>query len=210
MSKRPPPLRIAVLISGSGSTLDNLATRIADGRLSGMQIVLVVSSRADVKGVEIARRHGLPLHVIRRAEFPDEQAFSDALTRAIEAAGADLVVMAGFLCFWRIPPHLEHRVLNIHPALLPAFGGRGMHGAHVHAAVLAAGVRESGCTVHFADNEYDHGPIIARRTVPVLPGDTSESLAARVMEQERELYPAVLQEIADSGLPAVLQRVLRA
>src|SRR5690606_33182032 len=110
------------------------------------------------------------------------------------------VLMAGFLSLWRIPPAWAGRVLNIHPSLLPAFGGRGLYGRRVHEAVLRAGVAESGCSVHVADNEYDHGPVVARRRVPVQPGDTPETLGARVQAAERELYPAVLERIAARGL----------
>jgi phosphoribosylglycinamide formyltransferase-1 len=194
------PLRLAVLISGSGSTLANLIDRVADGRLTGVEISLVISSRRDVRGVEIARQAGLPLEILRRRDYPDDQAHSDALTAAVAHAKVDLVVMGGFLRFWHLPPQYAGRVLNIHPALLPSHGGRGMYGLRVHAAVLAAGDRESGCTVHLVDNQYDHGPIIAQRRVPVLPGDTPETLADRVGVQERELYPAVIQQVAQHGI----------
>lgn len=194
-----PPLRIAVLISGGGSTLSNLLHRIADGRISNVQIQRIISSRSNVRGVEIARSAGLPTTIIRRRDFPTDAAFSDEISRVLAADGIDLVVMAGFLCLWLIPPHLAGRVINVHPALLPEFGGRGMYGRHVHAAVLAAGRTESGCTVHLADNQYDHGPIIAQARVPILPGDTPESLAERVMAAERELYPQVIQKIAVNG-----------
>ena len=109
-------------------------------------------------------------------------------------------MLAGFLCFWRIPARYEHRVLNIHPALLPRFGGRGFYGQYVHEAVLAAGASESGCTVHLADNEYDHGPIVAQARVPVKPDDTADTLAERVGIAERELYPQVIQQVAERGL----------
>lgn len=194
------PLRIAVLISGGGSTLANLIERIADGRLRGVNIRVVISSRAEVRGVTIACEAALPLHIIRRRDHPSELGFSRQITQTLDAAGIDLVVMGGFLCFWRLPPHYEGRVLNIHPALLPAFGGRGMYGLRVHEAVLAAGVRETGCTVHLVDNQYDHGPIVAQRRVPVLPEDTPQTLAQRVGVVERELYPEVLQHVADEGL----------
>lgn len=193
-------LRLGVLISGGGSTLANLIERCADGRLRRVEIGLVVSSRATVRGVEIARKAGLPLEIIRKRDFPDLSEFSRALVAALDAARVDLVVMAGFLCLWRLPARYEGRVLNIHPALLPDFGGRGMWGHHVHRAVLDAGATESGCTVHLADNEYDHGPIIAQERVPVLPDDTPDSLAARVGVAERELYPNVIQQVADHGL----------
>lgn len=198
----PPqtPLRIAVLISGGGTTLENLIERIADGRLRGVEIRLVVSSRRAVRGVTVVRTAGLPLEIIRMTDFPDEQAFSDSLTAAIDRAEIDLVVMGGFLCLWRLPPRYEGRVLNIHPALLPGFGGKGMHGEHVHVAVLATGTRESGCTVHLVDEQYDHGPIVTQRRVPVLADDTPETLAERVGRAERELYPEVIQAVADRGL----------
>jgi phosphoribosylglycinamide formyltransferase-1 len=194
------PLHLAVLISGSGSTLANLIDRVADGRLTGVEINLVISSRRDVRGVEIARQAGLPLEILRRRDYPDDQAYSDALTAAVARTTVDLVVMGGFLRFWHVPPQYAGRVLNIHPALLPRHGGRGMYGLRVHAAVLAAGDRESGCTVHLVDNQYDHGPIIAQRRVPVLPDDTPETLAGRVGVQERELYPEVIQQVARHGI----------
>ncbi len=194
------PLRVAVLISGGGTTLANLIARRRDGRLRNVDLCLVVSSRPDVTGVEIARQADLPVEVVRRRDFPDEPAFSLALTRAIERGNVDLVVMGGFLRLWQLPPAWQGRVLNIHPALLPRHGGRGLYGHRVHEAVLAAGERESGCTVHLVDHQYDHGPIVAQRRVPVLPGDTPESLAARVGCSERELYPEVLQAVADHGL----------
>ena len=190
------PLRLVVLISGAGTTLANLIARIADGRLPGVRIVQVISSRAAVGGVEIAQKAGLPVTILRRRDFVDSGGFSGALTAAIDATGADLVVMAGFLCLWKLPSKYVGRVINIHPALLPGFGGRGFFGAHVHEAVLRSGVSESGCTVHQVDDEYDHGPILAQRRVPVLPGDTVETLAARVGQAERELLPEVIRQIA--------------
>ena len=194
-----PPLRIAVLISGAGSTLANLIERINDGRLRGVQIVRVISSRGTVRGVEIAQAANLPLSIVRRKDFADDTVFSDALTREVDAAAPDLVVLAGFLCLWRFPERYAGRVLNIHPALLPQFGGKGMFGASVHRAVLASGAQRSGCTIHLADELYDHGRVIAQRDVPVLPGDTPETLAQRVMAAERELLPEVIQRIADEG-----------
>lgn len=193
------PLRIAVLISGGGSTLANLIERIADGRLRNVAVVQVVSSRAEARGCEIARAAGVPLAVVSPRNHRDVEDFSAALARVLDEARPDLVVMGGFLCLWRIPPRYQGRVLNIHPALLPRFGGVGMYGRRVHEAVLAAGERESGCTVHVADDEYDHGPIVAQCRVPVLPGDTPDSLAARVQAAERELYPQVIQRVADEG-----------
>ena len=205
MAAAPPPrisrapLRIAVLISGGGSTLANLIERIGDGRLRGVEIVRVISSRGKVRGTDIARAAELPVSVVRRMDFPDEAEFSDALTREVDAAAPDLVVLAGFLCLWRFPSRYANRVLNIHPALLPGFGGRGMFGEHVHRAVLASGARRSGCTVHLADEIYDHGRIVAQSEVAVLDRDTPQTLAQRVMAAERELLPAVIQRVADEG-----------
>ena len=194
------PLRLGVLISGGGSTLANLAARLADGRLARVRIGLVISSRAAVRGVDVARVAGLPLAVLRPRDYGDEAAYGAALAAACDGAGVDLAVMGGFLCLWRYPPHYAGRILNIHPALLPGFGGPGMFGHQVHAAVLAAGATESGCTVHIVDEQYDHGPIVAQKRVPVAPDDTAETLAARVQAAERELYPQVLQRVADEGL----------
>src|SRR5262245_566502 len=191
-----PPLRIAVLVSGGGTTLQNLIDRIAAGSLSA-RIVQVISSKADAYGVERAKRGGLRVEVIRRKDFASIEDFSKRIFQICRDAAAEMVCLGGFLQLLRIPPDFEGRVLNIHPALLPKFGGKGMYGHHVHAAVLAAGEKESGCTVHFVDNEYDHGPIILQRRVPVLPGDTLETLAARVFEQECEAYPEAIRRIAD-------------
>lgn len=198
------PLRLTVLISGGGSTLANLIRRIATGDLRYVTIGQVISSRPAVRGVELARAADLPVAILPRRDFSDAAAHGAALAEVCDAAQTDLAVMAGFLCFWDYPARYEGRILNIHPALLPAFGGRGHYGRHVHAAVLAAGVRESGCTVHLVDREYDHGPILAQRRVPVRPDDTPEALAARVGIEERELYPAVIQRVADHGLDWLL------
>jgi formyltetrahydrofolate-dependent phosphoribosylglycinamide formyltransferase len=199
-TRADPALRLGVLVSGAGSTLENLLQRLRDGRLRNAEIALVISSRSAVRGVEIARAAGLPLEIVRKRDHPDETEFSAAIARTLDRAAVDLAVLAGFLCFWRLPPRYAGRVLNIHPALLPRFGGKGMYGRQVHAAVLAAGVTESGCTVHLVDNEYDHGPIVAQARVPVQLADTPETLAQRVMAAERELYPRVIQQVADHGL----------
>lgn len=192
-------LRLGVLISGAGSTLANLLEQERAGRLGGARIVQVISSRSAVGGVAIARDAGLPVDIVRRREFPDVETFSAAIEARLSARACDLALLAGFLCYWRLSAAWMGRVLNIHPALLPRFGGKGMYGRHVHEAVLSAGERESGCTVHLVDNEYDHGLILAQARVPVLPEDTPDSLAARVMRAERELYPAVVRSVASLG-----------
>jgi len=190
------PLRLAVLISGGGRTLLNLHHRIVEGSLRAV-IATVVSSRGDVAGVTRSRDAGLPTVVIeRRGLSPD--AFQRQVAQAVSSV--DLVCMAGFLSMWRIPDEFFGKVINMHPALLPEFGGMGMYGRRVHEAVLAAGKKVSGCTVHFCDNEYDHGSIILQRTVPVLTEDTPETLAARVFEQECIAYPEAIQLFADGRI----------
>lgn len=198
------PLRLAVLISGGGSTLDSLIRRIADGRLRNVMIAGVISSRNGAGGVTIAKSASLPVSIVRRKDFLTQAAFSKATTEAVDTFQPDLVIFGGYLCLWTIPDCYLGRVLNIHPALLPKFGGKGMFGQHVHEAVLAAGERESGCTVHLADNEYDHGPVLAQSRVPVLASDTAQTLAERVMGAERELYAQVIQKFADFGVEGLL------
>ena len=185
-------LRLAVLLSGSGRTLENLLERIAAGRLPA-EVALVVSSRGDVRGVAVAARGGVPVEVIPRASRAPAE-WSAAIFGACREARADVVVMAGFLHLLPIPPDFAGRVVNIHPSLLPAFGGKGFHGDHVHRAVLDRGCTVSGCTVHLVDDEYDHGSILLQRTVPVLPDDTVASLAARVFAAECDALPEALRD----------------
>ena len=194
------PFRVAVLISGGGTSLQNLIDRIADGRLPGVEIAVVISSRGAVAGVERARSAGLPLEIIRVKDHAGVEAFSRAVAEALDRHRADVAVQAGWLCYWRLPDRWLGRVVNLHPALLPKFGGQGFYGHHVHEAVLAAGERVSGATVHWVDNEYDHGAIIAQRSCPVQPGDTAGSLAARVQRLERELLPEVIGRLRSHPL----------
>ena len=191
-------LRLAVLLSGSGRTLENLLDRIAAGRLTA-SVERVVSSRGDVRGVRLAEQAGIPVTVLPPAGLPLAD-WSDAIFTACREANPDLVVMAGFLHLVAIPADFVGRVINIHPALLPAFGGKGFHGMHVHRAVIARGCTVSGCTVHLVDNEYDHGRILLQNTVPVLRDDTAESLAARVFAVECETLPEAINRIASGDL----------
>lgn len=197
-SPSPRPLRLVVLISGAGRTLENLIERIAAGRLEAA-IEMVISSRDDVRGVRIAAAAGLPLRVVS-PRGTDPGAFSETIFGICDSAAADLVVMAGFLHLVQVPPRFAGRVINIHPSLLPAFGGRGFYGIHVHRAVIDRGCTVSGCTVHLVDDEYDHGRILLQQSVPVLPDDTPESLAARVFAAECDTLP---EAIARFGRPAV-------
>lgn len=189
----PAAARLAILISGSGTTLQNLAEHLAAGNVSA-SIACVISSRPDVYGLVRAKNLRLPCTVVNRRDFSDTQTFSEAIFNKVRQSAANWVIMAGFLSLLHIPPEFEKRVLNIHPALLPKYGGRGMHGLKVHQAVIDAGETISGCTVHYADNQYDHGPIILQRTCPVLPGDTAEALAARVFVQECIAYPQAIAQ----------------
>jgi len=186
------PLRLAVLISGGGRTMLNLLDEIKAGRLDA-EIRLVICSRSQIAGYEKALAAGMNVKVIRKIDHPEVDDFSDAIAQELDAAGVDLIVQAGWLCLWHIPDRYMWKVMNIHPALLPSFGGKGMWGHHVHEAVLAAGCKISGCTVHFCTNEYDKGPIIVQRPCPVLSRDDADSLAARVFEQECIAYPEAVR-----------------
>ena len=190
------PLRLAILLSGSGRTLENLLEWIAAGRLAAT-VEVVIASSGDVRGVEVARRAGVPTHVLPKGNTP-LAIWSNAIFNACRAVDAELVVMAGFLKLIEIPVDFAGRVINIHPALLPAFGGKGFHGMHVHRAVLERGCTVSGCTVHLVDNEYDHGRILLQKTVPVLPDDTPESLAARVFVVECQALPEAIARFSTS------------
>lgn len=200
------PFRIAVLISGGGTTLRNLIERVGAGRL-GVEIALVISSNPAAKGLAFAAEAGVPAETLETGAFASAEQYSRAVFERCRAAGADLVVMGGFLKRLVIPPDFVNRVTNIHPALIPAFCGQGYYGHRVHEAALEYGVKLSGCTVHFADNQYDHGPVILQRAVPVLDDDTPETLAARVFEAECEAYPEAIQLIADGRVEVVGRRV---
>lgn len=195
------------MISGGGRTLMNIADEIDAGRLNA-RIELVIASRGDAPGVEKSRARGFNTLVITRKDFPTEDALHDAITRQLLERRIELVCLCGYLRMIRIDEPFRWRIMNIHPALLPEFGGKGMHGEHVHRAVLAAGRKESGCTVHFVDERYDMGPIILQRKVPVLPGDDEHTLAARVFEQECIAYPQAISLFAEDRLRVENDRVL--
>ena len=173
----------------------NLIQRIEAGTLHA-EILLVVSSTPKAGGLQFAEKARIPSAVVRRKDFDSQDAFSAAVFDRCRQAGVDVVVMGGFLKRVTIPEDFSNRVINIHPALIPSFCGEGMYGHFVHEAVLDYGAKVSGCTVHFADNQYDHGPVIAQKAVPVLDDDTPETLAARIFEAECEAYPEVLNLIA--------------
>ncbi len=188
-------VKAAVLLSGSGRTLENFLAKKTAGELA-VDIVAVVSSRADVRGVEVARSHGLPCEVFRRRDFDSIEAHNAAINGWLESHGPRVIILAGYLCFYIQPEWFTGPVVNIHPALLPKYGGQGYYGDRVHKAVLAAGDSETGCTVHLVDDEYDHGRILGQQKVPVLPGDDVAALAERVFAAECELYPRMLSLLA--------------
>ena len=201
-----PTLRLAVLLSGNGTTLQNLLDRIADGRLPA-EVVLVISNRSDAFGLERAQRAGIPAAAVDRSDCSSRDEFGRRIFDLCRQARVDLVCLAGFLQLLPIPDDFAGRVMNIHPALIPAFCGKGFYGHRVHEAALEMGVKVSGCTVHFADNVYDHGPIILQRVVPVLDDDNPDTLAARVFEQECEAYPEAIRLFAEGRLRIEGQRV---
>ena len=192
-------LRIGVLLSGGGTTMVNIQKCIEAGTLNA-EIVCVISSLSTVRGVELAKGIGIEPAIIRKKDHPDITKFSNCIAKVLDEAKVDLVVQAGWLCLWNIPDNYENRVINIHPALLPAFGGQGMWGHHVHEAVIAHGCKVSGCTVHFCTNEYDKGPIIVQRSCEVKDDDDGDILAARVFEQECLAYPEAIRLFAEDRL----------
>lgn len=201
------PLRIVVLISGGGTTLKNLLDEMAAGKLNA-QILKVISSNGKARGLDIAQQAGIATEVIRRKDFASDDAYSAAIFDVCRTTGAAWIVMAGFLTFVPIPADFENRVLNIHPALIPSFCGRGFYGHHVHEAVLRYGAKISGCTIHFVDNQYDHGPIVLQKVVPVLDDDTPDTLAARVFQAECEAYPEALRLLGSGQVRVEGRRVV--
>jgi phosphoribosylglycinamide formyltransferase-1 len=199
--------RVAFLLSGSGSTLQNLIDRREKGQLD-IEIVAVLSSKPSAYGLERARRHGIPAHAVDRRAYEDENAFNDAIHRVLEGCTPDLLVLGGFLSKLQLRErYAAGRAMNVHPALIPAFSGKGFYGERVHRAVLEYGAKVTGVTVHFLDEEYDTGPIILQEAVPVLEDDSVESLAARVQEKERELFPKAIQLFAEGRLRVEGRRV---
>jgi formyltetrahydrofolate-dependent phosphoribosylglycinamide formyltransferase len=198
-SRNSGRLRIAVLLSGSGTSLENLFERIESGELHA-EVAIVIASKTEAGGLARARRRGVPALAIPRREFPDVSKFNDAIHAALAEHEVDLVALLGFLSPFETRGKFDARTLNVHPALIPAFSGKGFYGRRVHEAVLASGVKVTGATVHFVDAQYDHGPIILQEAVPVLEADTPESLAARVQAVERRLVPEAIRLFAEGRL----------
>ncbi len=200
-----PPLQLAVLISGGGSTMVNLQEKILASNLHA-SISLVIASRECV-GLQRAEEINVEAKNISPKSFSSTQEFSDAIFSEIRNADTDLVLLAGYLSKIIIPDDFANRVMNIHPSLIPAFCGKGMYGHHVHDAVIARGCKVSGCTVHFCDNEYDHGPIILQQTVSIDSNDSPDTLADRVQAAECEAYPKAVRLFGEGRLKVNRGRV---
>ncbi len=199
-------LRIAVLLSGSGTSLENLCQRIDSGEVPGT-VVVVIGSREKAFGLERARRRGIPAFVVARRQHPDLVAFNDAIHAVLDEHEPDLVCLLGFMSPFETRGSYDGRTINVHPALIPIFCGKGMYGRRVHEAVLEQGVKVTGATVHFVDAGYDTGPIILQRAVEVRDDDTPDSLAERVQAVERELVPEAVRLFAESRLTIEGRRV---
>ncbi len=200
-------VNLAVLISGSGSTLQNLIDKIGEGSLDA-HISVVISSSPRAYGLKRAKKHGIPVVLVKKGDYDSLERFSNVIVREIEKYPIDLITLAGFLHLFKIPVKYTGKVMNIHPGLIPAFCGKGFYGNRVHDAVIESGVKISGCTVHFVDNEYDTGPIIIQRAVPVLDDDTAETLSKRVFAEECLAYPDAIRLFAEGRLEIVGRRVI--
>ncbi len=191
------PVRLGVLLSGRGSNFQAIWSAITDGQIAGAEVALVASNRADAPGLTTATDYGLRTAAFPRADYPNRDAADVAMCQALQAAGVDLVILAGYdrIVSAAFLAAFAHRVLNIHPSLLPAYGGPGMVGHRVHEAVIAAGELESGCTVHTVIEAVDAGPILGQHRITIAPNDTPDTLAQKVLAEEHRLYPIVIAEI---------------
>ena len=192
-------MNLAIFLSGTGTNFKAIAAAIGNGYIPA-RITLVASNKPDAPGLEAARELGFNTIIFQREEFPDGCSFAEYILEALNRYEVQLIVLAGYLR--KIPPRVvrvfKKRIINVHPALLPDFGGKGMYGMNVHRAVIGSGVKETGVTVFYVDEEYDRGEIIAQRKVPVMPDDTPEMLAARVLKVEHELYPQVIKQLVEN------------
>ena len=197
-------LKLTVLVSGGGTNLQAIIDRIADGSIHGAEIVRVISNNPGVYALERAEKAGIPSQVLSPKDFASREEFNDALLAALQASGADLVVLAG--CLVAIPPQVvkayPNRIINIHPALIPSFCGKGFYGLHVHEKVLERGVKVTGATVHFVDEDLDHGKILLQKAVEIPDGITPKELQQKVMkEAEWIILPKAIDMIADRQIP---------
>lgn len=192
-------LKVGMLISGGGTTLKNLLDRNASNEID-VDFRFVISSNSKAKGLDFATAANVPHEVVRRKDYENPESHSERIFGLARDHEVDYVLMGGYLQHILIPDDFENRVLNTHPALIPAFCGKGYYGLRVHQAVLDYGAKISGCTIHFVDNQYDHGPIIVQKSVAVENGDTADSLAKRVFQAECEAYPKVVRLLAEDRI----------
>ena len=192
-------LNLAILISGSGTTLQNIIDRINDNELNA-RIQVVVCNSPDAYGIKRAEKNSIPTAIVQRKDHNQSETFSNAIIEETEKHSVDLIILAGFLHLFKIPETYAGKVMNIHPGLIPSFCGKGYYGHHVHKAAIESGVKISGCTVHFVDNEYDRGPIIIQRTVHVNADDTPDTLAQKVFKEECIAYPEAIRLFAEGRL----------
>ncbi|MDR2694420.1 MAG: phosphoribosylglycinamide formyltransferase [Chitinispirillales bacterium] len=204
-------MRCAVFASGNGSNFQVLLDRKSSGDIGHADFVLMVGNNSKAGAFDRARARGIPALHIAPSRFPTEEAYAESLLSALSGAGVELIALAGYMK--KLPPAVvslyRNRVLNIHPGLLPAFGGKGMYGANVHRAVIEYGAKVSGVTVHFVDDEYDHGPVILQKAVPVLDSDDEQTLAARVLQAEHECYWQAVEAVAAGKIKVAGRRVIR-
>ncbi|GBU20200.1 phosphoribosylglycinamide formyltransferase [Fibrobacteres bacterium R8-0-B4] len=204
-------MRCAVFASGNGSNFQALLDRKASGDIAHADFVLMVGNNSKAGAFDKARAHGIPALHIAPSRFPTEEAYAERLSSVLKEHGIELIALAGYMK--KLPSAIvgeyRNRILNIHPALLPAFGGQGMYGSNVHKAVIEYGAKLSGVTVHFVDNEYDKGPVILQKAVPVLDDDNEQTLAARVLQAEHEYYWQALEAVAAGSIKVAGRRVLR-
>lgn len=202
-------LNIAVFASGRGSNFEAILRGIETGRLQNVSIAVVISNNSDAPILAIAREHNVPAYHLSQKQFPAEKEFDDAIFAVLDRHCVNFIVLAGYMKILStsIIRRFPNRILNIHPALLPRFGGKGMYGMHVHEAVINSGGKVSGVTVHIVDEEYDHGPIVKQHTIPVETNDTPKSLAMKIHAIEHQLYPEVLQLFADDRVQVSNGRV---
>ncbi len=193
---------ISVLVSGGGTNFQAIIDNVESGFIENARIALVISSNPNAFALERAAKHGIKSLVIGKNEYPDMAERTDAIIAALEAENTDLIVLAGYMSVLqpKLIERFRNRIINIHPSLIPKYCGMGMYGHHVHEAVLAGGEKESGATVHFVDEGVDTGKIIIQRSVPVLEGDTPDTLAARVLEVEHTILPEAVRRFCRDEL----------
>jgi len=199
-------LNLAILISGSGTTLQNIINKINDNALNA-RIQVVVCNSPDAYGIKRAEQNNIPTAIVQHKGHNQTETFSNTIIEEIEKYPVDLIILAGFLHLFKIPDSYSGKVMNIHPGLIPSFCGKGYYGHHVHKAAIDSGVKISGCTVHFVDNEYDRGPIIIQRTVHVDTDDTPDTLAQKVFKEECIAYPEAIRLFAEGKLKIEKRRV---